>query len=101
MTPDERHTIDAFKVNISLIQTGADGFPLAGQGLELDILGRQVLKIDTICRAGDTAEKQALLNMADAASRMVAAMASGDRDPAIPAAWFKARAELGQIEPED
>jgi glycine/D-amino acid oxidase-like deaminating enzyme len=96
-TDDERREIDRFKVGISLLRTGPDGFPLLGQELELDILSRQVLKIDMICKSADTAEKASLFKLADATSRLIAAMISGERDPAIPEAWFKARAEL--VEP--
>lgn len=51
-----------------------------------------------ICHQADTAEKRSLLALADSTSKLIAATVSGDRDPAIPEAWFKARAEL--VEPD-
>jgi hypothetical protein len=61
-------------------------------------MSRQVLKIDMICHQADTAEKRSLLALADSTSKLIAATVSGDRDPAIPEAWFKERAEL--VEPD-
>jgi hypothetical protein len=106
MTEDQRHTIETFKAGVSLTKTGADGFPIPHEflGLELQVLGRLVLKVDTILlgrpdvRLDDlNAEERSLLALTDATSRLIAAMESGDRDPAIPEAWFKARAAL--VEP--
>ena len=105
VTDEQRRDIDEFKVAVSLIQTGTDGFPLPGQSLELHVLGLCVLKVDTIwlregVRLDDlNPEARSLLNLTEAASRVIAAMDSGDRDPAIPEAWFKARAEL--VEPRN
>lgn len=96
MTPDERHTIEMFKVGISLLKTGTDGFPLPGQERELETLGRLVLKVDTILLGRDdlTAEERSVLNLADATSKLIAATDSDDRDPTVPQQWFRARAEL-------
>lgn len=101
LTPDERRTIDEFKTGISLLRTGPDGFPLPGQALELHVLGHFVLKVDTILigRSDLDAEERSLLNLADATSKLISATDSGDRDPAIPEAWFRARAEL--VEPKE
>jgi hypothetical protein len=102
MTDDERRTIDVFKVGVSLIRTGLDGFPPPEQGLELEIVAGSALKVRVVlARYGDDldAERRSVLNLADATSRLIAATASGERDPEIAEAWFKARAEL--IEPDD
>jgi hypothetical protein len=107
LSDDERHTIDMFKVAVSLLKTGPDGFPIAHPMLptELHVLGHCVLQVDTIflgregVRLDDLdAEERSLINLADATSRLIAATDSGDRDPAIPKAWFRARAEL--VEPQ-
>ena len=45
------------------------------------------------------AEQQSLLNLADAVSKWLTELISGNRDPAIAEALFKARAEV--IEPKD
>lgn len=104
LTNDERRAIDLFKTAISLIRTGPDGFPVPEQGLELHILGSKMLAVDTIfLREGirlDDLDPEAvsLLSLTEATSRLIAATASGERDPLIPEAWFKARGEL--VEPK-
>lgn len=104
LTYDERRTIDLFKTAISLIRTDRDGFPLPHQALELHILGSKMLAVDTIfLREGirlDDLDPEAvsLLNLTEATSRLIAATDSGDLDPSIPEAWFKARGEL--VEPK-
>lgn len=99
MIYDKREAINAFKANFDLIRKGPDGYPLPDQGLELDVLGRQLLKVGMVCSLGSDPEERSLQRFTDATARMLAAMISGDRDPAIPAAVFKARAEV--VEPKD
>jgi hypothetical protein len=62
-----------------------------------------VLKIDTIFlgRADLDAEQRSVLKLADATSKLIEAMDNGDRDPTIPEAWFRARAELIEPSPDD
>ena len=59
------------------------------------------MKVDAILLGRDdlNAQERSVLNLADATRRLIAAPDSGDRDSAIPQAWFRARAEL--VEPED
>jgi hypothetical protein len=105
LTDAERRSIYLFKAVISLLKTDADGFPLPDQGLEIEILGRKMLEVDTIfLRDGiqlDDLDPEAvsLLNLTEATSQLIAATASGDRDPAIPEKWFRRRGEL--VEPKD
>ena len=101
MTPEERRTIDEFKVAISLIKTGPDLFPVLHPmlPLELHVLGLKMLEVDTILasRGELTAEERTLKTLANATSNWIAATESNNRDPDIGEGMFRARAEL--IEP--
>lgn len=102
MTDAERHTIEIFKGAVNRIKTGADGYPITHEMLdvELQATGRLVLEVDQILlphRDELDAELRSVLALADATSNWIAETESGNRDPAIAQAWFRARAEL--IEP--
>jgi hypothetical protein len=102
MTDEERHTIETFKATVSLIKTGADGYPVPHPMLrvELDSTAMLALKVHVMLTRRDdlTAAERSVLNLVSATSRLIAATDDHNRDPAIPEAWFRARAEL--IEPE-
>lgn len=101
MNPEERRAVDEFKVAISLMQTGPDGFPTVRPmlPLELHALGLKMLAVSTIlARRGELNPEERSLNVLTVAtSEWIAATESGTRDPDTAQAWFRARAEL--IEP--
>ena len=100
MTPDERNTVNLFKAAVNMIKTGPDGFPLANQGLELAVAARLALQVTRDClrRGEPDAEQRSLMALTGTTSRIIEATYDGNRDPAIPEKWFRARAEL--VEPE-
>jgi hypothetical protein len=108
LTNDDRRTVDLFKTALSLIKTGPDGFPLPGQGLELDILAGKLLEVEETflqpVAAGSIRfddldpEVRSLLSLTHATERLIDAEDRGDRDPSIPEKWFRARGEL--VEPQ-
>lgn len=99
MTPEQRETVTRFKAMIDLIATGSDGYADPDQGLELEVLSRAVLRVDTALGGGSGPAALSALRLADATSKWIEDMISGRRDPDIAEAWFRARAEL--VEPND
>jgi hypothetical protein len=102
MTEEERHTIEAFKAGVSVIRTGADGYPIPHEAIGAELYGLSILglKVATILLGPDdlNAAQRSVLNLSNATSRLIAATQNGDRDPAIPEAWFRARAELIELD---
>jgi hypothetical protein len=98
MTDDERATITRFKAMIDLIRCGSDGYALPDQGLELEALSNQMLRVDVALVGKSGPAELSALHLADATAKWVAEMISGRRDPDIAERWFKARAKF--IEPE-
>lgn len=99
MNDDER-TIYNFKSAQHLIPMAPDGYPAPHEFLDLELraLGRMLLKVDMLCHLGETPEHQSLLRLTEATAKWIAETESGNRDPAIAEARFKALAEL--VEPE-
>ena len=87
----------------SLIKTGRDGYSVyhPGSGLELTILDSAALKATRhLCRRENLSDYEAsVLRLARTDIALLAAMKKRDRDPALAAARFRARAEL--VEPDD
>jgi hypothetical protein len=104
MKTEERRTIDEFKVAVSLLRTGPDGFPLPGQGLELEVTSQKVVEVADVCEPADDDEKRSLMELAVATMQLIAAVDSrmpdySTDDPTIPQRWFRARADL--VEPSE
>ena len=102
MTEEERNTINMFKVAVSLLRTGPDGFPLPGQELELRVIEKKVFEVCQICQGSEDREKSSLWELASATLVLILAVHSDvsdftTDDASIPERWFRARAEL--VEP--
>jgi hypothetical protein len=99
MNTEQRATVTRVKAMIDLIRCGPDLYPLDGQSLELDCLGRAMLRatMALVEQNGGSQADPTAVELLDSCSDWLAEQISGRRSPDVAQRFFKARAEY--VEP--